>query len=347
MLFVEILALADDLTGAVEVGAQFAGRGIASRVTTDVSFRAAELVRALVIDTETRHVPPREAEERVYALARASQSYGVGLLYKKTDSTLRGNIGIELAALAAAFPGCRVRYAPAYPRLGRTVRGGRLYVHGRPVEETAFARDPLDPVRDGCISRVLGAEGGVVDVYDGETEDDIARVAEAVMEAPPPRLAAGPAALAEAIAERVPGAKSGSPVWPVIRRCLVVNGSRHEASLEQVRYAEAHGCTGKAGWVVRRQPGSAGESRLQYAARLGEAVRAQLTEEPFDALAVIGGDTAFAILRALGCTALEPLGEVMPGVPVSRMAGHDLYLISKAGGFGGPDVLCLLRDRLS
>jgi len=58
----------------------------------------------------------------VHGLACAAHERGIRFLYLKTDSTLRGNIGSEISAVLAAFPGSPLVYAPAYPRMGRTVR---------------------------------------------------------------------------------------------------------------------------------------------------------------------------------------------------------------------------------
>jgi 4-hydroxythreonine-4-phosphate dehydrogenase len=65
----------------------------------------------------------------------------------------------------------------------------------------------------------------------------------------------------------------------------------------------------------------------------------------YDALVVFGGDTARAVLEELGAPRLEPLGEVLPGVPVSALpfAGRELPLVTKAGGFGEPDVVDRIR----
>lgn len=104
-----VLALADDLTGALEVGAKFAGAGIASLVTTRLAVVPGDV---LVIDTETRHLPAAEAWRRVFHIASSARA---SLVYKKTDSTLRGNIGAELEAVTVANPGALLHYAPAYP----------------------------------------------------------------------------------------------------------------------------------------------------------------------------------------------------------------------------------------
>src|SRR5947209_7900967 len=142
----DILALADDLTGALEVGAKFAAHGIPSVVTTQVE--AAPEYPVVVIDTETRHVSEAEAA----AAMQVAVGAGARLVYKKTDSTLRGNIAAELRALAANLHS-RIAYIPAYPALGRTVKNGHLYVHGIPVHQSPTAHDILNPVADSSIAR--------------------------------------------------------------------------------------------------------------------------------------------------------------------------------------------------
>ena len=59
----------------------------------------------------------------------------------------------------------------------------------------------------------------------------------------------------------------------------------------------------------------------------------------------LGGDTAFEIHKALGARDFRTCGEVVPGVPVSRCG--DLIWITKAGGFGGPELLRELRNKLT
>jgi len=59
-------------------------------------------------------------------------------------------------------------------------------------------------------------------------------------------------------------------------------------------------------------------------------------------LFLTGGDTARAVCRALDCTRLWLGGEVEAGMPWSTLADGPLaglVLVTKAGGFGGPDAL--------
>src|SRR5947208_13971061 len=90
----DILILADDLTGALESGAAFGQRGIEAAVVWD-NPRHLPSTPVLVIDTETRHQDAASAGERIQNL---SASIPARVAYKKTDSTLRGNIRAEHVA---------------------------------------------------------------------------------------------------------------------------------------------------------------------------------------------------------------------------------------------------------
>jgi uncharacterized protein YgbK (DUF1537 family) len=335
----DVLAIADDLTGALEVGAKFAGCGIPAAVTVPGSVAPDSSV--LVIDTETRHMSARAAEQAVYERA----SVPARIIYKKTDSTLRGNIAAELRGLNRRFGPSRIAYVGAYPALGRTVRGGVLYVHNVPVSDTEFGRDPLNPVLDSRIRSVVDAECECV-IFDGESDGDVTRAAGSILNDPQFRIIAGPAAIAEAIARRLGGA-ARAPSWPRIDTCLIVNGSRNPVSVRQIETALASGCISSvsgARWrLFIREPESGGDP-FEIARDTGRRVAA--IRGQYAGLMVFGGDTAFGILEALGCPALRPAGEVLPGVPVSAMDGHAPVLITKAGGFGDAGIIARLRDAL-
>jgi uncharacterized protein YgbK (DUF1537 family) len=323
---IDILSLADDLTGALEAGAMFARHGISAAV----SFSVTSGTRALVIDTETRHLSPALAKEKISQCAVPDARR----IYKKTDSTLRGNIGAELRALANAYAGARIAYVPAYPKLGRTVRDGCLHVDGVPVHQTQFARDALNPVPD-CLIRRLLDDALPCDIFDGQTDADIDRAAEHILCDRRYRIVAGPAAIADSLARRLSIARVPAPVLPRVGSCLVVNGSRHEASIMQIKRAISNG------WI-----GTADSARWRFLPAIsGSAVRRVLRTQRYDAIMIFGGDTAFSIVEALGIPVLRPLGEVVPGVPCAT-AG-DLTFITKAGGFGGPDVIRELQGVIS
>jgi uncharacterized protein YgbK (DUF1537 family) len=325
-----IFAIADDLTGALEVGACFPG----SIVSTNRFVSEPPDAAALVVDTETRHLPAEEAAAIVHEIVLSARRFHPSLIYKKTDSTLRGNIAAEFGALLKAVPGKELVYVPAYPQMGRTVKEAHLLVHGVPVHETAFARDPLNPVVSSNIRALMGELP--VTILDGESIADLEFAAQSILQQDAPPIAAGPAALAACL-------RSGCKTAPLPRvsRSLVVNGSMHPVSAEQIDFARAHDCFDDE-WIYFE--GTRCGEGFERAAKIGEQVRQKLNESRFDALIVFGGDTALGIHRALGSHDFRPYGEAAPGVPVSR--GGDLFWITKAGGFGPPDLLCDIRRRL-
>ena len=347
------LAIADDLTGALEIGAKFAGSGIRSRVVTAADLEAVPETPVLVLDTETRHLRPGEAAEAVRRIAAAARRLAPLLVYKKTDSTLRGNIAAEFGALREVFPELPLVFVPAYPELGRTVKEGRLYVHGVPVHETSFAADPLNPIRESAIARVLA--GVEVEVRDGETRAEVEAAAREIVASEPYPTAAGPAALAEALAGLVELPRGERRGWPRVGRCLLVNGSLHPVSAAQVAHARAHGwraarpgcapgALARGGWYLLETAEIAGGG-LDRAGRVGVVVAEILERTPVDALVVFGGDTAFGVHAALGHPPFDPYGELVPGVPLSRCGGR--FWITKAGGFGAPEILCDIQRLLT
>ena len=242
-----ILSLADDLTGALEVSAKFAAYGLQAMVTTRLAISKRPACDVLVIDTETRHVSEAEAYESVRQILVEASRFNPDTVYKKTDSTLRGNIAAELRALQSVFPARPLIYAPAYVAMGRTVRDGHLYIAGKLIEQTEFAHDPLNPVRESNIRALLNNES--ISVLDAESDEETRETVRLMVEADPKPLAAGPAALAEALAMHLPPGTSLSNPLPRIARCLVINGSLHARSYEQINLARSQDCF-RDGWML-------------------------------------------------------------------------------------------------
>jgi D-threonate/D-erythronate kinase len=251
-----LLILADDLTGANDVGAQFAKRGIRSIVLVEPE---ATILpgdyEVVVVNTESRHVSAQTAADRVRRIAELGMRSGARHFFKKTDSTLRGNIGPELKALAEALGEKTIPFVPAFPETGRTTRGGIHFVHGIPIAETEFARDPLSPVPASSVVDVLRARsdlpvtstslenipeelptGGVV--IDCESREEMAAIAHAFAKKGRLRVLAGSAAFAEELPavlslqrEALPRLRPRGPI-------LLVNGSLNPRSFEQISGAE-------------------------------------------------------------------------------------------------------------
>ena len=154
--------LADDLSGALETGAQLHAAGHRVRVPLSLAaWRVAEDGALTGFSTESRNFPPDNAARVVAAALAHGHSLGGALVFKKIDSTLRGSVGAEIRAIAAALPGESLLIAPANPAAGRTVRDGVLLVRGVPVADTEFARDLANPTRASRVAEVLALDGAL------------------------------------------------------------------------------------------------------------------------------------------------------------------------------------------
>ena len=179
-----------------------------------------------------------------------------------------------------------------------------------------------------------------------------------------PCIVAGTAAMASAWARSISHGKDRH--WKpdrAVRTCLVVNGSLHPASREQLAHsgipALAHTPAADplnlgnlvASLVTRNRwaalcasPARAGEP-LAVAAHAARVTAQAIRQAAPDCLIVFGGDTVFAILRELGIKEATPHAELVPGVPASTVAGP-MLLVTKAGGFGARDYLQRVRELL-
>jgi uncharacterized protein YgbK (DUF1537 family) len=133
------LILADDLTGAADCAIAFARRGLDAVVTWGADTRIDSPV--LSVDVDSRRHPPVEAVRRQLA-AQAARWRPPIRLYKKIDSTLRGQPAAELAAQLQALASAHGRpplaiVAPAFPAVGRTTLGGQVLVDGAKLETTS------------------------------------------------------------------------------------------------------------------------------------------------------------------------------------------------------------------
>jgi uncharacterized protein YgbK (DUF1537 family) len=156
----ELAIIADDLTGANDTGAQLARNGWKTSVLmqTVQNELAGDTLDVIVIDTDSRALPAEEAYRRVWKAAKYASELGCKAIYKKIDSTMRGNIGIELNAVYDAVEPDFIIVAPAFPQNGRIVKNGVLYVNQVPLAETESARDPKTPVLESYIPTLLNRQ---------------------------------------------------------------------------------------------------------------------------------------------------------------------------------------------
>ena len=352
-----MILLADDFTGAAEVAGVLFRHGIAVEMSVGPS---APATTALVVDTESRGLDPEAAGEATRA---AFSALGRGtVLYKKTDSVLRGPVRREIEALLAASGAGRCLLVPGNPALGRIIEDGVYRIHGVDLRDTEFGADPTHPARTSRVVELLGpgrlpahslATAGpmpLAGIIIGET-----RVAEDLevwaRRLDPATLPAGGAAFLSAILEargwRVRAPSATLPVGPR----LLVSGSRSAAARALLAALEMRG------EAVHRVPGGtavipAGARRAAVCIRDDvdadpSAMLELLCDAAMDALSHLaptvllaeGGATAAALARRSRWSRFRVAGELAPGVVALTPAGTATVFVVKPGSYPWPPGL--------
>lgn len=258
-----LLILADDLTGALDSGVQLAHRGQRVVILTapDVPFPDSSVYDVLVIDTETRHIGAEEAGKLVFSLVRQAKASGIRCFYKKTDSGLRGKVGAELQAVLLASGAERLHFIPAYPATDRKTIGGIQYVNGKPLAESIFSKDPIDPIHVSGVDEVIHLSADVpvklcgaatvkqdndacefsgIIVHDASTMEDLAAIAERLEKADELYVTGGCAGFLEVYP--MEASRDTKEALPALKeRLFVLSGSVNDVTRKQLLYGEGHG----------------------------------------------------------------------------------------------------------
>ncbi len=419
----EIAVIADDLTGAADTGVQCCPH---YADTTLVSYRnlasnprtcAAE---ALAIYTNSRAVKAETARKRVRSLARRLSRFRPGHVYKKLDSCLRGNVGAEVDAVMDEM-GFELSFiAPAFPDMGRVTLHDIHIVHGRPVAETELSGDPVTPVTDSELSRVIASQSryavGHVDlqflegdsdamvaevnrlaasgarhlVFDAQRQAHLERIARLALESSKNILLVGSAGLARGLMSHFPRRRGhegnkqdrlpegyhllvcGTVAEPTrlqitalieaypyqvisLPAPLLLDSTRWNNLLLNANHAQR--ILSKNNLIVEVETGEATEGPMAKKPsrhRAGEIVRAlglfvaEVLRETTPAnLFLSGGDTASAVLGAIGAQGIRLKGEIVPGMPAGTLMGgliDGLPVVTKAGAFGRRETLVALHE---
>lgn len=393
----QILALADDLSGANEVAAILAGLADCSqmvdahpaqprRATVHLGppVASTDATEVTVVDTDNRRRTGEQAADHLRHILTSSPvvTGAHGRVFLKFDSLLRGHIGLQLQAAQELAP---VLFCPAVPGLGRTVCAGVLLIDGRPLHRSGLWNAEVHPpastvaaqlspaptllldletVRGGNLTVALAqaAQAGAVVVCDAESTADLDRLVAVGLDLG--FTLAGAAGLAAAAAARLPAGSAPASVTgtnPDRRETLFILGTASTAARRQVDRLEASGVP-----VHRLRPEQIDGFPIEHHGTVAVSVDGPV--DPSNSTAVTtaltglavghhaerhlvlsGGETARAVLKALGISELVPLVQAHPGAVVSAAGGR--LVTTRPGSYGAPisllDILTtmnLLQD---
>jgi 4-hydroxythreonine-4-phosphate dehydrogenase len=271
----QILIIADDLSGAADCGMACAGSGLHTVVMLGNSVNPVN-ADVLSVDADTRGLDPKRAVWETAMLMRHYMSSREQVVFKKLDSTLRGNVGAELAAVLTTQRSAMTEQghivavlAPAFPANGRTTRDGKQFLNGKPLEEMEIwqrsgihgssyipamleragmrsAVLPLETIRssNGNLHTEMArlAEGLDVLVCDAEIDQDLQAIAKATVSLGHNTVWAGSAGLAYHLPKAIALTSTTSTVSNqglATGPTLIVVGSSAALSREQVKTLSA------------------------------------------------------------------------------------------------------------
>lgn len=397
-----LLIIADDLSGAADCAIAFASAGLSTVVTLDASHDTGD-ASVLAIDTDTRRLSSSEAGERTLTAYQTLRRPGQRL-YKKIDSTLRGNWAAEVAALQPQA-GLAI-IAPAFPATGRTTLHGQVLVNGQPLETTdtwklehadrsadiasmldaaglSAARLDLETLRGNpetlaqYIADITKSETRAL-IVDAQTTADLQTLAAVTARMHEALFWVGSGGLARELAT-LPDLLTTSKSMPVAARkkyapTLVLVGSLSSVSERQCAMLKEQASIGELvvpPEVLRRGPShghwAGWQMRIGDYLRRGEDLLLRIGRDAaFDpsegarlstllaslvrphfahvgGLIATGGETARAMLGAVGIGSLQLLCEIEAGVafgrPIASREGHYPGVVTKAGAFGTDHAL--------
>lgn len=153
--------VADDLTGATDLALMLTREGLRTVQSTGLPPTDLDVtaVDAVVVALKSRTIAAEDAVRQSLAAAEALRRLGAQRLFFKYcstfDSTDRGNIGPVAEALLDFAGGGATIACPAFPKAGRTIYAGYLFVNGVPLNESPMKDHPLTPMHDANLVRVL------------------------------------------------------------------------------------------------------------------------------------------------------------------------------------------------
>ncbi len=329
--------VADDLTGALDVSASIAARGLRVVVATSPAAAAQAIdtgAEVVCVNTASREIAADAARDVVATVSHMLAATQPGMALKKIDSRLKGHVVVETAAMMAAFGKSRAIVAPAVPSQGRTVRSGHVVGRG--------------------VAAPLSIAAAMADIpHTAPDTADVEDLTALARDIAPDALMVGASGLGVGLGQLL--GRRAAPLIPDLPSPLLVAvGSHDPITLEQVDVALSGTAfthivsrDGELGFVIGgptlaqaivSRNGSFGAAMVRF----GKSVAGLLRSGGFGTVMLTGGETAQSVLGELGITCLDVLGEVLPGIPVSRatLGDRGLTILTKSGGFGTPqDIL--------
>jgi len=248
-----IAVIADDLTGAAELGGLGLRYDLSIEIVTAIDLNSkADL---LIVATDTRSMPEEQALQEMKAVTIKLKQINPDIIFKKVDSVLRGHVISELKVHLQQLGLQKALLVPANPAFDRTLTGGEYFINDQPIHLTSFAHDPEFAITSSQIHHMLRVDENEVSLLN--VSDDLPSTGMVVGEcvsykdlqawiskADKTTLLAGGSGFFVALLESFnlnkkvdPEEKSATVTYPALFVC----GSTHDKSRQFIKEIATHG----------------------------------------------------------------------------------------------------------
>lgn len=251
--------IADNLIGSNDTGVQFSKYGFSTVVISEREKLQHYRDDATVIsvNSNTRLLEAEEACKHVRNITKTLKNMGVKHFYKKIDSTLRGNIALEIEVMLEELGSSMGIIVPSYPANGRIVENGCLLTKNAngtffPVCHipSLLQKETAQPI--GVINLAEVRNGGTEHkllsfmklgikhvVLDAVTEGDLASIALAIKDLTEKFIVAGSAGLAAHLPFVLDLLEAGNSLaLKKSRPVIVIAGTFNQVTAEQILEAK-------------------------------------------------------------------------------------------------------------
>ncbi|MFI5159203.1 MAG: four-carbon acid sugar kinase family protein [Sphingobacteriales bacterium] len=148
-----IVVIADDLTGAAELGGLGLRYGLTIEIVTTIN--KASKADLLIIATDTRSMSEANALQVMESVTASIKNIDPEIIFKKVDSVLRGYVVSEINVHLQQLGLEKALLVPANPAFGRTLTNGKYFINNELIHLTSFAHDPEFPVTSSEVHHML------------------------------------------------------------------------------------------------------------------------------------------------------------------------------------------------
>jgi len=419
----EVVVIADDLTGAADTGVQFCPYFTNTMMTSYDNLSPDSPIltsQALAVYTNSRFMKAESAQRRVRRVAQQLLAFHPNRIYKKVDSCLRGNLGAEVDEIVDEMGFDLSFIAPAFPEMGRVTLHDVHLLHDVPIAETELSQDPVNPVTESRLSRVVAAQSryevGHIDVrflegdcdavageitrltsagvrhlvFDATCQAHLDKIARFALDSDKKILLVGSAGLAGSLgthfrkrdvglASEIKDFREGYhllvcgttsdvmrlQILTLVRTYpyqvislmpnLLADPGQRDRLLSKVPLAQR--LLSENDLVIKIEPSETVKAQEakpvsawtpeQIIEGLGLFVAMVVKGKSPASLFLSGGDTATAVLVAIGASGIRLRREIVPGVATGTIIGalmDGLPVVTKAGAFGKEDTLLAVHE---